>query len=376
MDKHINIISLNIPWPANYGGVIDIFYKLKALHQLGVKIILHAFEYERPQAQELEQYCEEVYYYKRHTGLIANLSLLPYNVISRKDPLLLERLLTNDYPILFEGLHTCYYLSDERLKERFKIVRSSNIEHDYYYHLYKAEKNTVKRTFFYIESLKFKRFERQLQHANLILAISSSDEEGLKKRYQKNRVEFIPAFHANEQITSREGMSDFILYHAKLSVVENNSAALFLVRNVFNNLKHNCIIAGMDPSQELINATKAYPNIQIEANPTDERMTWLTENAQVHSLITFQDTGLKLKLLNSLFAGRHVLVNSLMLTGSGLDSLCHKADTPEEMIALCNELMQTPFTSSYIDGRKAMLFPLYDNTSQAKRLYTMIYGNN
>ena len=35
MEKHINIIALNIPFPANYGGVIDIYYKLYALSRCG-----------------------------------------------------------------------------------------------------------------------------------------------------------------------------------------------------------------------------------------------------------------------------------------------------------------------------------------------------
>lgn len=47
MERHLNIIAFNIPWPANYGGIIDVYYKMKALHQCGVKIILHCFEYER-----------------------------------------------------------------------------------------------------------------------------------------------------------------------------------------------------------------------------------------------------------------------------------------------------------------------------------------
>ncbi|MDD4406377.1 MAG: glycosyltransferase family 1 protein, partial [Parabacteroides sp.] len=151
----MHIISLNIPWPPNYGGVIDIFYKLKALHRLGIKIILHAFEYDRSQAPELALYCEKVYYYKRETGWRSNLSLLPYNVVSRKDPELLDRLLKDDHPILFEGLHSCYYLSDPRLKERKKIVRTSNIEHDYYHQLSRAEKNLFKRLFLQIESWRF-----------------------------------------------------------------------------------------------------------------------------------------------------------------------------------------------------------------------------
>ena len=45
MKNKLHIISLDIPFPANYGGVIDIFYKLKSLSNLGVEIILHCFEY-------------------------------------------------------------------------------------------------------------------------------------------------------------------------------------------------------------------------------------------------------------------------------------------------------------------------------------------
>lgn len=374
MDKCLNIISLNIPWPANYGGVIDIFYKLKALHERGVKIILHTFAYDRPPAPELNKYCELVYYYKRNTGLIPNISFLPYNVISRKNPLLLERLLENDYPILFEGLHSCYYLSDSKLADRKKIVRTANIEQDYYYHLYKAEQDWIKRIFFRIESKRFACYEKQIRYADLILPISESDEASLKSRYPDKTIKLISAFHANRHISSKEGMSDFILYHAKLSVVENEKAALFLIRNVFSKLKHTCIIAGMDPSPTLINVAKHYPNIRIEANPSTERMNGLVEEAQIHALVTFQDTGLKLKLLKSLFAGRHVLVNSLMLAGSGLDSLCNLADEPEEMIAQCNKLMKTPFNFSHIIKRENILFPTYDNAYQAQLLYDLIYS--
>ena len=66
MESHLNIIAFNIPWPANYGGIIDVYYKMKALRQCGVKIILHCFEYERAHSAELEAICEKVYYYKRH----------------------------------------------------------------------------------------------------------------------------------------------------------------------------------------------------------------------------------------------------------------------------------------------------------------------
>lgn len=147
MDKYLNIVSFNIPYPANYGGVIDVYYKLEALRACGVKLILHCFEYERPHAPELESICDKVFYYKRRTGVIANLTWLPYNVYSRKDHRLIENLLQNDYPILFEGLHSCYYMDDPRLRNRMKIFRECNIEHDYYRHLAKSGKGLVRNAF-------------------------------------------------------------------------------------------------------------------------------------------------------------------------------------------------------------------------------------
>lgn len=370
--KSINIISFNVPYPPNYGGIIDVYYKLKALHAAGVRIILHCFDYGRGEAAELEAFCEEVYYYKRKTGLRSNLTLLPYNVYSRRDPRLIRNLLQNDYPILFEALHTCYYLDDQRLANRFKIYRESNIEHDYYYHLSKASRGWIKKAFLRIESWRYRRYEKVLQHADLMLVVSTADTGYLKRQFPEVEVEYMPSFHANDRVTIEPGQSDFILYHGNLSVVENELAALYLIREVFSRLKYKCIIAGMNPSSHLTEAASPYPHIEIKANPSQEEMDHLIRNAQIQTLITFQDTGLKLKLLNSLFSGRHTLVNTLMLTGSGLDDLCTIANTPAEMIRACDHLMQIPMTPERIAQRESLLFPKYSNAYQAKRLKEMI----
>lgn len=233
MDKHINIISFNIPYPANYGGIIDVFYKLKVLKQYGVKIILHCFEYERPHAPELHELCAEVHYYKRKTGLFHNLTLLPYNVYSRKNKHLIENLLQNDYPIIFEGLHSCYYLNDTRLKRRKKIYRESKIEHDYYRHLAKSGKGLIRNTFFRIEAMRFHAYQKIIKHADLTLGVSLDDVAYLKKNFPNQQIEFMPCFHENEEVTAKPGKSNYILYHGKLSVIENECAVLYLIKNVF-----------------------------------------------------------------------------------------------------------------------------------------------
>ena len=97
---------------------MDVFYKLKVLHEAGIKVILHCFQYRDRQPQEaLEQYCEKVYYYKRKLSPIIMLSTLPFIVASRRSSVLLKNLKKDDYPILFEGLHTCGII-DEKVAER------------------------------------------------------------------------------------------------------------------------------------------------------------------------------------------------------------------------------------------------------------------
>ena len=128
----------------------------------------------------------------------------------------------------------------------------------------------------------------------------------------------------------------------------------------------------MNPSNTLKKAALRYKHIIIESNPSSEFMDELIHHAQVNLLVTFQDTGLKLKLLNSLFAGRHVVVNPMMLAGSGLDALCYIAGTPEKMIEVCRRLMDTPFTACTLEKRSEKLFPFFSDKYQAERLIGMI----
>lgn len=88
------------------------FYKVKALHDIGVKVHLHCFEYGRGERKELEPFCHSVHYYKRQMGKVQLLSSLPYVVVSRRSDELVDRLLKDDRTILFEGLHSCYHLGD------------------------------------------------------------------------------------------------------------------------------------------------------------------------------------------------------------------------------------------------------------------------
>jgi CO dehydrogenase/acetyl-CoA synthase epsilon subunit len=369
-EKHLHIISFNIPFPANYGGVIDVFCKLKVLHQQGVKIYLHCFEYDRAEAEILQQYCISVNYYKRKMGAINLLSPLPFVVVTRSSEELINNLLKDTYPILFEGLHSCFYLNDIRLKDRIKIVRTHNIEHDYYNNLASVEKSVFKKIYFIAESKKLKRFEAVLNKANYVAAISAGDTKELSKRYKN--VHHITAFHPNEEVKILEGKGDFCLYHGNLEVGENNEAALYLVNKVFSKIKTPLIIAGHNPNKELIEAVAAYPHIQLKANiPTDE-IDELIKNAQINVLPTFQATGIKLKLLAALYIGRFCVVNSPMVVNTGLENLCTIEDSPEAMATEIVKLFEMPFDMTEKQKREAILNTAFSNVENAKKLIELI----
>ncbi len=355
-EKFVHIISFNVPYPANYGGVIDVFYKIKKLHEAGVKIILHSFLYDRPQANELDKYCHTVYYYKRNTGIISALSFNPYIVQSRNSKELLSNLQKDDYPIVFEGLHSCYYLSHPSLKNRKKIYRESNIEHHYYYHLFKAEKNIFKKLFFISETIKLYFFQRKLKHANEILVVSKEDAYYLSEKFSGKEIKFIPSFHAYDRLNFTDVNGNYILYHGNFSVAENALAAKYLIDEVFSKLpQFKFILAGLNPSDELKKKAEKFSNIQIISNPDDAKMQLLIAEAAINTLITFQATGLKLKLLNVLFSGKHCIVNTNMLAGTDLHKACIISDNAEEMIKAIEKYMTIPFTKKELTDRETIL---------------------
>lgn len=370
--KHLHIVSFDIPYPPNYGGVIDVFYKIKALHNENVKIHLHCFEYGRTHSKELEKYCESVSYYKRKSGLNYFFSALPYIVVTRSSEALMKNLIQHDYPILFEGLHCCFHLRDARLRGRMKIVRSHNIEQDYYRHLAKVEKNILKRRYFNQEAKKLKVVESVYENANHIIAISKGDEIQLSEKYKN--VSQITAFHLNEKISVKEGRGNFVLYHGNMAIGENNEAALFLIKNVFNDIKIPFVIAGNNPSGKLVDEAKKYPNIKIKDNISTEKIYTLIQDAQINILPTFQATGIKLKLLAALFNGRHCIVNTPMVMNTGLESLCSVKDSADEMKKEIVRLFEKDFDSIEIKKREEILLSNFSNKKNAKQLAGLIWN--
>lgn len=369
-EKHLHVVSFDIPFPANYGGVVDVFYKIKELSEKGIKVHLHCFEYGRKHSEELENICYSVQYYKRDLSKVQILKNLPYIVSSRYSEELIVKLMKDKYPILLEGLHTCYVLLDKRMKNRKIFVRTHNVEHDYYLNLALAERSFYKKYYYNNEAKKLQRFENILSKASGLIAISIKDYDYFSKRFQN--VTFIPAFHPHKVVKSKMGKGKYVLYHGNLSVAENYNAVEFLLKNVFDNSNINFKIAGLKPPSHLKKMVESNPNVELIADPTNSELYKLIQKAHINISVTFQDTGLKLKLLNTLYNGRFCLVNDKMLSGTALDDLCVVANNPTEISDEINRLFELSFTEKDIELRKEKLALLYNNGNNVNELISLM----
>ena len=371
MSRHLHIIMHDVPWPVDFGGVTDLYYKLKCLHESGVKVKLHCFTGQRPAQPLLEKYCETVHYYPRKK--LAGISFrLPYIVSSRINDALLKNLLKDDHPVLIEGIHCSYALYADQLKQRKVFLRLHNIEHTYYDRLAKVEKNPWKKFYFLHESRLLKKYESTVASKAPVLAVSKSDAVKYKTDFGAD-TRFLPVFLPWNDISCKEGKGDYCLYHGNLSVNENEKAAEWLIKNVFAHLKIPFIIAGHAPADALKLLTEKFTHIKLIADPDDNQMQDLIANAQVNVLPSFNSTGVKLKLLNALYNGRHCIVNAAGSEGSGVDELCAIAETPEDLTKLTAELFAENFTAEKMRQRSTALKNLYNSEENIRRLNSWIW---
>jgi glycosyltransferase involved in cell wall biosynthesis len=352
--KNINIIAFDIPYPPDYGGAIDVYFKIKAFYNQGINVYLHCYQYGREKSNELENLCASVNYYPRHTNKSLLFNNLPYIVISRQSEQIVDNLLQNNFPILFEGLHTCLYLNDKRINNRKRVVRTHNIEHEYYAALADVEKNIFRKYYFSNEANKLKKYENILKSSTAIAAISDNDTKYFKS-INKNTKK-ISAFHPNDNVEINEGFGTYVLYHGSLSVGENNQAALFIVNNIFDDINDiPLIIAGNHPSKELKKAIEKKNNVKLIENISAEEIYELIKQAHINILPTFQATGIKLKLLNALYKGKHCIVNDSMIINTGLENLCIIKNSINEIKQAINQYFKIPFRQEDINKRKMIL---------------------
>ena len=368
-NKNLHIICLDVPFPADYGGAIDMFYRIKALHQLGYNLTLHVYEYGRGKHAELNQF-GNVIYYSRKRSFLNLFSSRPFIVQTRKNKKLLDNLLKDDFPILFEGIHTTWFLENNELQKRTTIVRMHNLEDEYYRGL-KKNSSFIKQFYFQQEANKLKKYQAILSKATYILAIKDSDATALKRI--NSNVFVLPASIPDLQGRFTK-VKRFALFHGNLSVPENESAAIWIIEALKNVIDPTfpLIIAGKNPSAKLKKICLK-EEIQLIENPDEKELFQLIQEAQIHVLYTSVPSGIKLKLLSCIYSSGKILVNKNMVIGTSLESFCTIANDPKEFKLHYIGLMNDALTNEEFEERSVFINKHFNNARNCQLFQKLLF---
>lgn len=369
--NEIHLVSFDVPYPPNYGGVSEVFYRIKALHGIGVRIHLHCYESSRSKSHQLNEYCESISYYPRNRSFLKQFGWKPFIVLSRNDPQLLENLKKRKYPILFEGLHSTYFLNHPDLKDHRKLLRAHNNEHEYYRSLARLESGWLKTMYYRMESSKLKHYEKKLHSCAAICSISLKDQKHFSNRYPET-THWLPSFHGNKRLRSLEGKGYFALYHANLAVNDNLKSALFLI-DVFSSIDYPLVITGKTDDKKLLQLVDKHKNISFIPLDDKEQLVELMKRAHINVFYSFQSAGMKTRLLQAAFNSRFTLCNSKMVEGSGLESICSIANDPQSFRKEILRLAEIDYDTDHLDGKQKAL-KNYRDTANARRLSELLFN--
>jgi hypothetical protein len=362
VQKHLHIVCLQIPYPANNGAAIEMLNKIIALHAAGIQIHLHCYTKKNSNLPiQLQAYCHKVFYYQRNWALPI---FKPYIVTSRNSKALLQYLNTHNYPILFEGVHTTNFLLSGNLQNnQKKIVRLHNVEYLYYNGLAKSTNFGFKKLYFLLEAHLLKKYESKLAATTTLCAISHFDAAYFTNQYQAKNICTLAPFITHQNYTAT-ATGNFYLYHGNLSVPENETVVLQLIKNVFSKTNALLTIAGQNPSHRLYAAISAHKNVQLVANPNAQQMQQLQVNAIAHILPSINSTGVKFKILNAISMGAVCITNTAGAAGLASSNLVVVAINYTQMLSL----LQTTLPKNNKNWQT-----FYNNTTGVKQLINLLF---
>jgi len=369
MNKPLHVVCFNNPYPPSYGGTIEVYFKIKALHEVGFAIYLHCFTREiPPSTTELNTLVEEVYFYKVSYNPLHLFSSLPLSVISRNHKDLVSNITKVEAPILYESLRTTLSIHDARLKGYKKILRLHNIEQDYHSGIAKSEKNLIKKGLNWLEGKKYERYENVISNFDKVYTLSIYENDYINKKFH-NAV-YVPVFHGNERAERLTGVGKYAFYHGDLETADNRKAAGFLIE-IFKEIKNYPLVIASGTNEQYINTLIGNAqNISFIKLKDFSHLKQLLNDAHINLIWSFQRSGTKLKLINSLFHSRYCIINDNIVDDPVVSGLCIYANSKEGIIESLNNLRDRSYADS--NHRAEILESYLNDIQNAKQISALL----
>lgn len=374
MSRHVHIISHDIPHPADTPVLRDTMNKIIALNENGIKVHLHCYAYGKEQSELLTELCHEVHYYERNKGHKGFALPLPYIVSSRANRELEDRLQKDNFPIIFEGLHTTFLLNKLNVtRNRKTFLRLHRLESTYYRDLFRITPVGVQKLYYFIEYALCKRYEKKIFNKTFCITRSEQLEEKLHTIHEEIKTQFIPKFTRLPLPIYTVGKGGFCLYHGKLSERENEYAAMWLLENVFSKIEIPFVVAGTGPSDFLEKAAHMRMHTCLVADPNEKELQDLVKKAQVCVIPSFISSNTGDSIRESLILGKHVLTNMKGAKEAELSAACSIAKTPEEYIEQLKVLFEKEYTEDDHFKREALMNKAHRKMDATSELIRLLY---
>ncbi len=338
----ILIISLDTPYPDNYGGTKDIWQRLLLLKRAGHTLHLLACckderrhqifaDHERGQAM----FASVLVLPTR--GLASVLSVYPFGVASRKLKPTQVAVVAKAFggiafdAVEIEGLQALLTFQSVRRVIQFKrsYVRAFNRESAYQYNLARAEVKILHKIVYYLDALKFWFFERYGRWAKVVDAILfiSSDEIGHRNfRRVRRQLLISPVF---AQVAPKALADDFasrdnlFLYVGNLRLKDNEMAARMafqVLRPMLEQHHWKFMICGLCDDPSLLADLCQHPLVEAQFNVTPQDLALLYRRSKIFACFSTNQAGVKLKLIEALQMGLPIFANHEAVAGSQLEN--------------------------------------------------------
>ena len=359
----ILMVTPYVPYPPSSGGQIRTFNLLKHLSEKNeiTLVALYKNETEKNHYSYLKKFCKKIYLCQRpekpwtiKTVLKTIFSLSPFLVVrnfSEEATQVIKNLIDKEN---FDVIHAeTFYVMPHIPKTKVPIVL---VEQTIEYNVYKHFVNSLPfylriLVYFDIDIIKLKYWERYYwKKANIVVAVSSPDENIIKKEESSIKTTIIPNCVGDEMIVPMLEKKDLkkpiIFFQGNFFWLQNVEAAQEIINKIYpilikENPNVNLVIAGQNAKKIGKVKNKNIKIIDIAPSDTDT-VKRLFKKATLFIAPIFGPGGTRLKILAAMGSGIPVITTLTGVEGLDLKNNIHIliAKNPIEFVNKISDVLE------------------------------------
>ncbi|MNE57312.1 hypothetical protein D3C80_1522660 [compost metagenome] len=167
-----------------------------------------------------------------------------------------------------------------------------------------------------------------------------------------------------------DGFGKYAIYHGDLKTSDNRKAVEYLIE-IFKYKRDYKLIIASDSNEAFVkNAIGKSENIEFIFLKSFTHLQELLKGAHINLVISFQKSGTKLKLINSLFNSRFCIINENIIDDEEVAKFCIRITDRDELISKIDALIAMPYTD--YETRKNSLENYLSDRKNAEKLHDLI----